>query len=71
VAFSPDGKALASGGQDNTVRVWDAETGRELAVLRGHDNTVHSVVYTRDGSRIASGGRDGTVHLWEAARPGP
>jgi WD40 repeat protein len=66
VDFAPDGKTIASGGQEGIVRIWDAASGKLLAELAGHDGTVHSLAYSRDGSRIASGGRDGTVHLWKA-----
>ena len=55
VSYSPDGRRIASGSADKTVRVWDAESGAELAVLRGHESRVTSVSYSPDGRRIASG----------------
>jgi WD40 repeat protein len=54
VAFSPDGKRLASACQDKTVRVWDAQTGQELLSLKGHTAKVNSVAYSPDGKRLAS-----------------
>ena len=71
VAYSPDGRRIASGSWDETVRVWDAESGTELAVLRGHKSFVESVTYSPDGRRIASGsgswdGKDSTVRVWDA-----
>ena len=64
VAYSPDGRRLASG-SGKTVRIWDAETGAELAVLRGHEDDVTSVAYSPDGRRLASGSSDNTVRVWD------
>ncbi len=55
VAFSPDGKRIAGGGQDYTVKVWDAEKGIEVLSLKGHPGPVSSVAFSPDGKRIASG----------------
>ena len=73
VAFSPDGKSLASSAVKGPVRLWDAETCKEKRVLLRPRATVFCVAYSPDGKVLAAGGSDGTVWLWEAAtlRPLP
>ena len=66
LAFSPDGRTIASGTSvDGTFRLWEIETGRHLDILTGHIGDVNSVVFSPDGGTIASGGSDGTVLLWD------
>lgn len=64
VAYSPDGKVLASGGEDRTVRLWEVESRKELRVLRGHPDPIYALAWHPDGKRLASGSRDGTVRIW-------
>jgi len=66
LAVSPDGKRIASGSFDKTVKVWDAETGAELMTLRGHEKRVDPVSFSPDGTKIASGSQDTTIKLWDA-----
>ena len=67
VAFSPDGKTLASGGErdDKTIRLWDIDTGIEKKGLLGHTGAISSVAFNPDGRTLASGSWDGTVILWD------
>ncbi|KIW89805.1 uncharacterized protein Z519_09234 [Cladophialophora bantiana CBS 173.52] len=65
VVFSADGSRIASGSDDNTVRVWDVQTGACEQTLEGHSDTVNSVVFSADGSRIASYSDDKTVRVWD------
>jgi WD40 repeat protein len=65
VAISADGQTIVSGGADGTVRVWDAISGEQLEVLRGHTGTVWSVALSADGQHVVSGGFDGTVKVWD------
>src|SRR5262249_35154375 len=66
VAFSPDGRLLASSGNDGTIRICDIVTDRELNPLRGHEGTVYGVAYSPDGRTLASAGADHTLRIWDA-----
>ncbi len=74
MAFSPDGKRLASASHDRTVKVWDAGTGQETLTLKGHTDVVTSVAFSPDGNRLGSASADGTVKsgtLASARKPSP
>jgi WD40 repeat protein len=68
VAFSPDGKRLATGGADKAVTFWDAAGGQELQSLKGHRSDVLNVAFSPDGRRLASIDGDGVVKIWDAAK---
>ena len=65
MSFSPDGKRIVSGSEDNTVKVWHAQTGQETLTLKGYSDLVWSVSFSPDGKRIVSGSGDGTVKIWD------
>ena len=67
VAYSPDGRRLASASGDQTVKIWDAASGQELLTLKGHTGPVLRVAYSPEGRRLASAGSDQTVKVWDAA----
>ncbi|THU94499.1 hypothetical protein K435DRAFT_860458 [Dendrothele bispora CBS 962.96] len=67
VAYSPDGRHIVSGSRDNTVRIWDSQTGQPVGQpLQGHTDYVWSVAYSPDGRHIVSGSWDKTVRIWDS-----
>ncbi|WP_430232255.1 AAA family ATPase [Nitrosomonas communis] len=67
VAFSPDGRRVVSGSADNTLRLWDAESGQPIGQpLQGHTSSVLSVAFSPEGRRVVSGSGDNTLRLWDA-----
>jgi WD40 repeat protein len=67
VAYSPDGRTVASASADKSVKIWDAATGKILQTLSGHTQTVWGVVYSPDGKTLASASWDKTIRLWDPA----
>jgi WD40 repeat protein len=67
VAFSPNAGRIVTASGDNTARIWDAGSGKEIAVLRGHDRSVTSAALSPNGWRIVTASEDNTARIWDAA----
>jgi WD40 repeat protein/tRNA A-37 threonylcarbamoyl transferase component Bud32 len=67
VTYSPDGKHLATGCDDNLVRLWNVATGEKVRIFTGHGGRVNKVVFSRDGKQLASASEDKTVRVWDPA----
>jgi WD40 repeat protein len=70
VAYHPDGTSVASGSDDRCVRIWKANTGQVIRILRGHTESVRCLAFSRDGKLLASGSTDRTIRLWNAGTGG-
>ncbi|PHM10091.1 protein kinase domain-containing protein [Nostoc sp. 'Peltigera malacea cyanobiont' DB3992] len=70
VAYSPDGRIIASGSEDETIKLWDVGTGREIYTFQGHSSYVKSVAFSPDGKTLASGSNDKTIKLWDVTTGG-
>jgi RNA polymerase sigma factor (sigma-70 family) len=68
VAYTPDGRTIATAGIDGTIRLWDAFTAKEIGRLEGHRGWVLDVAFSPDGTRLVSGGMDTTALVWDVRR---
>jgi WD40 repeat protein len=67
VAWSPDNRKIATASADNTATIWDAESGKPLIILRGHEGYVIGLAWSRDGKSVATSSEDQTARIWDAS----
>jgi WD40 repeat protein/serine/threonine protein kinase len=68
VSFAPDGQTVATGGEDNEIRLWDIQAGEMVKELRGHASQVRDCTYSADGNWLLSAGRDEVIKLWQPSK---
>ena len=68
VAFSPDGRSIATGSEDHHVRIWDLAFGKLRSRLEGHKSEIYSLAYTPDGDKLISGSGDKSAMIWDAEK---
>lgn len=71
IAFSPDGKMLAAGGEESKIRIFDLAAGAQLNELKDHTATVNSIAWSKGGRHLASACRDGTLRVWDVKKLSP
>ena len=67
VAFAPDGKTVFTGSRDETARLWDVATGKEIRAFKGHTDEVNAVAFAPDGKSVVTGCQDSIVRQWDVA----
>ncbi len=65
VAVTPDGKKVASGSEDETLKIWDLDSGQYLTTPKGHTGTIYNATVTPDGKKVVSGSQDRTLRIWD------
>jgi WD40 repeat protein len=68
LAMSPDGKTLASGSFDKTIKLWNLATGQQTRTLTANSDAVQSIAFSRDGTTLVSGNEDNTIKIWRISR---
>ena len=68
VAYTPDGRLIATGGEDQDIVLWRADTGQRQETLRGHTNAVRALAFSPDGARLVSAGQDNVAAIWDVGR---
>lgn len=71
VAISPNGRLMASGGEDHTIILWDLGSGKRLKTMTGHTGFIYSVCFSSDSTTLVSGSADNTVRAWDVNKHTP